>query len=321
MLGRNGVLTAALRSVSVVLERTKSYGAAVNRLRIGSTGVRGAEAKRWRQRRSRGPRASTSACPLRRRLVRSGASGRRGWWMRSWKSSGGWASRSRSGAKWKPSGTASPRSLSGRPPAMDMHDTLTSMLHRRRRTGRPVAAPHPYSPVQIRTLLESPPPVRVVIPGLVYRNDPFDTSHAPAFSQIEGLAVDEGISFVDLKATLVHFAHHSSRRRPRFASVPRSFPSPSLRRRWTSSASSATAPAVPAQGNRMDGDSRCGMVHPAVFEHTGVDAERYTGWAFGMGPQESRCCATAFPTSVCSTMATCAFSNQFVPGNGSGQHG
>src|SRR5438445_7469026 len=62
------------------------------------------------------------------------------------------------------------------------------------------------SPVQIRTLENYPPPIRVVIPGQVYRRDPFDASHSPVFQQIEGLAVDEGISFVDFKATLATFA-------------------------------------------------------------------------------------------------------------------
>src|SRR5215213_2230670 len=88
-------------------------------------------------------------------------------------------------------------------PAMDMHDTLyvDAPPLSGEQGGRLLLRTH-TSPVQIRTLLQAPPPVRVIIPGLVYRNDPFDPSHAPAFSQIEGLAVDEGISFVDLKATL-----------------------------------------------------------------------------------------------------------------------
>ena len=120
--------------------------------------------------------------------------------------------------------------------------------------------------MQIRTLLESPPPVRVVIPGMVYRNDAFDPSHSPAFSQIEGLAVDEGISFVDLKATLIHFAHRffgpatKTRFRPSF------FPCPACK------------------GTGWMEILGCGMVHPAVLENVGLDAERYTGWAFGMGP-------------------------------------
>src|SRR5207245_9800689 len=62
------------------------------------------------------------------------------------------------------------------------------------------------SPVQIRTLARSPPHIRVVIPGQVYRRDPFDASHSPVFEQLEGIAVDDGITFVDFKATLATFA-------------------------------------------------------------------------------------------------------------------
>ena len=134
-------------------------------------------------------------------------------------------------------------------------------------------------------MLASPPPVRVVIPGMVYRNDAFDASHSPAFSQIEGLAVDEGISFVDLKAPLIHFAHR--------------FFSPSTRTRFRPSFFPFTEPSA-----EMDvqcgicGGSGCaackgtgwieilgsGMVHPNVLSAAGIDSERYTGWAFGMGP-------------------------------------
>src|SRR6185437_7042360 len=63
------------------------------------------------------------------------------------------------------------------------------------------------SPVQIRTLQSYPPPIRIIAPGNVFRRDFFDASHAPMFAQIEGMAVDEGISFVDLKATLTYFAN------------------------------------------------------------------------------------------------------------------
>ena len=139
--------------------------------------------------------------------------------------------------------------------------------------------------MQIRTLLASPPPVRVVIPGMVYRNDAFDASHSPAFSQIEGLAVDEGISFVDLKATLTHFAHR--------------FFSPSTKTRFRPSFFPFTEPSAemdvecqlchgggcPAcKGTGWMEILGCGMVHPAVLENCNVDSEKYTGWAFGMGP-------------------------------------
>jgi phenylalanyl-tRNA synthetase alpha chain len=84
-------------------------------------------------------------------------------------------------------------------PAMDMHDTLY--------LGEGVLLRTHTSPVQIRTLKSYPPPIRILAPGNVYRRDFFDASHAPMFSQIEGLSVDEGISFVDLKATLNQFAN------------------------------------------------------------------------------------------------------------------
>jgi phenylalanyl-tRNA synthetase alpha chain len=83
-------------------------------------------------------------------------------------------------------------------PAMDLHDTLYLEDGVLLRTHT--------SPVQIRTLQNYEPPIRILAPGNVYRRDFFDASHAPVFAQIEGLSVDEGVSFVDLKATLTHFA-------------------------------------------------------------------------------------------------------------------
>jgi phenylalanyl-tRNA synthetase alpha chain len=171
-------------------------------------------------------------------------------------------------------------------PAMDMHDTLY--------VDAPPAAGEPAgrllmrthtSPVQIRTLLASPPPVRVVIPGLVYRSDAFDASHAPVFSQIEGLAVDEGISFVDLKATLVHFAHRffSSGTRTRFR--PSYFPFTEPSAEMDIECQLCHGSGCPAcKGTGWMEILGCGMVHPAVLENCSLDAERYTGWAFGMGP-------------------------------------
>jgi phenylalanyl-tRNA synthetase alpha chain len=171
-------------------------------------------------------------------------------------------------------------------PAMDMHDTLyvDAPAVSGEQGGRLLLRTH-TSPVQIRTLLDSPPPVRVVIPGLVYRNDPFDPSHAPAFSQIEGLAVDEGISFVDLKATLVHFAHRffTSTTKVRFR--PSFFPFTEPSAEMDVECQLCHGSGCPAcKGTGWMEILGCGMVHPAVFEHSGVDAERYTGWAFGMGP-------------------------------------
>lgn len=161
-------------------------------------------------------------------------------------------------------------------PAMDMHDTLYLSDQVLLRTHT--------SPVQIRTLINNRPPIRVLIPGNVYRRDFFDASHAPMFAQVEGLAVDEGVSFVDLKATLTHFANKffgktKTRFRPSF--FPFTEPSAEMD--------------VECQLCHGVGCSSCkgsgwmeilgaGMVHPAVLEHSGVDSEKYTGWAFGMGP-------------------------------------
>ncbi len=171
-------------------------------------------------------------------------------------------------------------------PAMDMHDTLylDAPPVTRERAGRCSCA-RTRRRCRSARMLDSKPPYRVVIPGIVYRHDSFDASHAPVFSQIEGLAVDEGISFVDLKATLAHFA--------------RRFFSPTTRTRFRPSFFPFTEPSAemdvecqlcggsgcPAcKGTGWMEILGCGMVHPAVLENCGLDAERYTGWAFGMGP-------------------------------------
>jgi phenylalanyl-tRNA synthetase alpha chain len=171
-------------------------------------------------------------------------------------------------------------------PAMDMHDTLylDAPPAEREPGGRLLLRTH-TSPVQIRALMQSPPPVRVVIPGMVYRNDAFDPSHSPAFSQIEGLAVDEGISFVDLKATLIHFAHRffgpatKTRFRPSF------FPFTEPSAEMDVECQLCHGSGCPAcKGTGWMEILGCGMVHPAVLENCNLDSERYTGWAFGMGP-------------------------------------
>lgn len=156
-------------------------------------------------------------------------------------------------------------------PAMDLHDTLYLGDETLLRTHT--------SPVQVRTMQTYAPPIRVLAPGNVYRRDFFDATHAPAFAQIEGLAIDEGISFADLKATLTYFARriYGSRTRTRFG--PSYFP--------------FTEPSAQMEVEVDLGDGRgprwleilgCGLVHPAVIEAAGLDSERYSGWAFGMGP-------------------------------------
>ncbi|HEY6219904.1 MAG TPA: phenylalanine--tRNA ligase subunit alpha, partial [Gemmatimonadaceae bacterium] len=161
-------------------------------------------------------------------------------------------------------------------PALDAHDTmfLTDDVLLRTHT----------SPVQTRTLQKYPPPIRILIPGNAYRLDPFDASHAPVFMQIEGLCIDEGISFVDLKATLNRFARRffgagKSRFRPSF--FP--FTEPSAEMDIECGVCHGSGCSV-CKGTGWLEILGSGMVHPKVLENAGVDSERYTGWAFGMGP-------------------------------------
>lgn len=153
-----------------------------------------------------------------------------------------------------------------------------------RQEGRLLLRTH-TSPVQIRVMQAGPPPYRVVIPGMVYRNDPWDASHAPAFAQIEGLAVDEGIGFVDLKATLTHFARRffaaTTKVRFRPSYFPFTEPSAELDIECQICHGSGCPACKQTGWMELLG---CGMVHPRVLENCGVDAERYTGWAFGLGP-------------------------------------
>ena len=140
------------------------------------------------------------------------------------------------------------------------------------------------SGMQIRYMESHPPPVRLIAPGRVYRRDNFDATHTPMFTQVEGLVVDEGISLGDLKGTLNAFAERffdgkvKTRFRPSF--FPYTEPSAELD--------------VECQGCHGKGCGLCkqtgwievlgcGMVHPAVFEEVGYDADKYTGFAFGVG--------------------------------------
>jgi phenylalanyl-tRNA synthetase alpha chain len=161
-------------------------------------------------------------------------------------------------------------------PALDAHDTLYLSEDVLLRTHT--------SPVQVRTLQRYAPPVRILAPGNVYRRDFFDASHAPMFAQIEGLAVDEGVSFVDLKATLNLFACEffgASRTRFRPSFFP--FTEPSAEMDVQCGVCGGSGCPV-CKGTGWVEILGSGMVHPAVLDASGVDSERYTGWAFGMGP-------------------------------------
>ena len=132
------------------------------------------------------------------------------------------------------------------------------------------------SPVQIRAMKGRQPPIRIIAPGKVYRSDS-DQTHSPMFHQVEGLLVDDSATFADLKGTLEAFVAAffgqalEMRFRPSY--FPFTEPSAEVDIRW----------------QRDDGGTRwlevlgCGMVHPNVLKNCGIDPERYTGFAFGMG--------------------------------------
>lgn len=139
------------------------------------------------------------------------------------------------------------------------------------------------SPVQVRTMEKYDPPIRILAPGWVYRRDTYDATHTPAFLQVEGLVVDEGISFVDFKATLAEFSRRlfgpgtKTRFRPSFFPFTEPSAEVDVKRMITR-----------PDGTREESDwleiMGAGMVDPAVLENAGIDSERYTGFAFGMGP-------------------------------------
>lgn len=142
------------------------------------------------------------------------------------------------------------------------------------------------SPMQVRWMQENEPPVFVVVPGKVYRADTIDASHLPVFHQVEGLAVDEGITFSDLKGTLAHFAREFFGPRTRTRFRPHFFP-------FTEPSAELDVSCFACDGGetgcRVCGGAGwlemlgCGMVDPNVFEASGYDPQRVTGFAFGLG--------------------------------------
>lgn len=140
------------------------------------------------------------------------------------------------------------------------------------------------SPVQVRVMEKQQPPVRVIVPGKCYRRDAVDATHCWEFHQIEGLLVDEGISFADLKGVLDTFARElfGKRRRTRF--IPSYFPftEPSAEMAIDCFACEGKGCRICKQSGWIE-ILGSGMVHPNVLEKVGYDSERYTGFAFGMG--------------------------------------
>jgi phenylalanyl-tRNA synthetase alpha chain len=160
-------------------------------------------------------------------------------------------------------------------PARAMHDTFYFPDGRLLRTHT--------SPVQIRAMQTQAPPLKIISPGRVYRCDS-DMTHTPMFHQVEGLVVDEGISFANLKAALQSFlqaffeASVSIRLRPSY--FP--FTEPSAEFDISCVACSGRGCRVCKQTGWLEVGG-CGMVHPNVLRAVNIDAEKYTGYAFGMG--------------------------------------
>jgi phenylalanyl-tRNA synthetase alpha chain len=147
------------------------------------------------------------------------------------------------------------------------------------------------SPVQIRTMLRKDPPIYAISPGRVYRSDELDATHTPVFTQVEGLVVDEGISMAHLRGTLDHFAAArfgpGTETRLRPAYFPFTEPSAEMDLRcWVCHGDSVGNPDRPCRTCSSEGWIEwggCGMVNPRVLVACGIDPDRYTGFAFGMG--------------------------------------
>ncbi len=128
------------------------------------------------------------------------------------------------------------------------------------------------SGVQIRTMEAEKPPLRIISPGRVYRND-YDQTHTPMFHQVEGLMVDKNVSFTDLKGILHDFLHHFFEESLEIRFRPSYFP-------FTEPSAEVDVMGKNGQWLEVLG---CGMVHPNVLKAVGIDPEEYTGFAFGMG--------------------------------------
>ncbi|MDD3448938.1 MAG: phenylalanine--tRNA ligase subunit alpha [Gammaproteobacteria bacterium] len=160
-------------------------------------------------------------------------------------------------------------------PARAMHDTFYFPDGRLLRTHT--------SPVQVRVMESRKPPLRIIAPGRVYRCDS-DLTHTPMFHQVEGLMVDESISFADLKGILHDFAMRFFERELEVRFRPSYFPftEPSAEMDIQCVHCSGAGCRVCKQSGWLE-VLGCGMVHPRVFEFVGVDNEQYTGFAFGLG--------------------------------------
>lgn len=139
------------------------------------------------------------------------------------------------------------------------------------------------SPVQVRVMESRKPPIYIVCPGRVFRREEVTATNSAIFHQIEGLAVDEGLTFADLRGTLQAFAEGAYGRGTQVRLVPSFYPftEPSAELQVTCPVCGGTGCSHCAEG--WHGVGGAGMVDPNVFEFVGIDPERYTGYAFGMG--------------------------------------
>jgi len=133
------------------------------------------------------------------------------------------------------------------------------------------------SPVQVRSMLEREVPIYVICPGRVFRTDELDETHTPVFHQIEGLAVDKGLTMADLRGTLEHFARLMFGPEAKIRLRPNYFP-------FTEPSAELDIWHAAAKGGpRWIEWGGCGMVNPNVLRSAGIDPEEYSGFAFGMG--------------------------------------
>lgn len=168
-------------------------------------------------------------------------------------------------------------------PAREMQDTLFVEP-----AGSGLVMRTHTSPVQIRSLLDRELPVYVICPGRVYRADALDATHSPVFGQVEGLCVDEGITMAHLRGTLDHLAGamfgEGTRTRIRPNYFPFTEPSAELDLQcFQCRGDAALQPCRVCSSEGWIEWGGCGMVNPAVLRACGVDPDRYSGFAFGMG--------------------------------------
>ena len=132
------------------------------------------------------------------------------------------------------------------------------------------------SPVQIRVMENQAPPIKMIAPGKVYRSDAVDATHSPIFYQMEGLVIDKGVTFADLKGTLELFAKKMFGDKVKTKFRPHHFP-------FTEPSAEMDATCFVCKGSGWIELLGCGMVHPQVLRNCGIDPEVYSGFAFGFG--------------------------------------